>query len=535
MDIPEEIILIVDDDELNSELLGEYVNFLGYSTVFASSGRQGLERIGPDIAVVLLDVMMPEMDGFEVTRRIREHPTCPDLPVILVTALTDRDDKLRGVEAGANDFITKPIDPAELRVRLNAQVKMKRAKEALEAAREYEVAIAAEIQSTLLQGEPPADIPNVSIAVFTASSAKIDGDFYHFFVYNDRQFDIAVGDVMGKGIPAAVLGAAAKSAIQQAISRIVVDHPGWLPDPTDIVGRVHRNMTPHLIPLNTFVTLAYAHVDLDKQRLALVDCGHTSMVHYQSAEEKAILVSGDNLPLGVIVNEILLSTEVSFLEGDIFVLYSDGITEAEDLGGAMFGASRLSEVITKHHEDGAEGIVQAIRSAVEAFTGTSAVSDDVTCVALKIEISPLQSNSQRSLNIVSSLDCLQSVSLFVRDSCAHRSDLMVEDIDALELVVNEAVVNIIDHGYNGQSDQPISINVEMIPGAVSISIYDWAAHFDRSTAASPTFDGSRFDGFGLFIIDQSTTEATFTRDLNGRNCSTFIRTIPFIKGPKSQG
>ncbi len=124
-------ILVVDDEIQNLDLLEYLLESLGYKAVPAQSGQEALERLAPDIDLVLLDVMMPMMDGFEVARRIREHTEFGDLPIIMVTVLTGKEDRLRAVEAGANDFITKPVDKVELRVRMRSLLKMKWAQDAI--------------------------------------------------------------------------------------------------------------------------------------------------------------------------------------------------------------------------------------------------------------------------------------------------------------------------------------------------------------------------------------------------------------------
>jgi len=121
----------VDDEPLNQELLGDHVEILGHVPVTAASGTEALAALDAGISLVLLDVMMPGMDGFAVTRAIRAHPTCSNVPVIICTALDSRADRLSGVEAGANDFISKPIDKTELRVRLSSLLQMKDAQDAL--------------------------------------------------------------------------------------------------------------------------------------------------------------------------------------------------------------------------------------------------------------------------------------------------------------------------------------------------------------------------------------------------------------------
>lgn len=125
-------LLIVDDEPLNRELLAALVESLGHVSEEAASGEEALDRLGPDIDLVLLDVRMPDMDGFQVAQAIRAHPQCGRVPIIMVTALSSRQDRLCAVEAGANDFITKPIDRVELRVRTDSLLRMKCAQDAVE-------------------------------------------------------------------------------------------------------------------------------------------------------------------------------------------------------------------------------------------------------------------------------------------------------------------------------------------------------------------------------------------------------------------
>jgi cyclic di-GMP phosphodiesterase len=129
-------LLIVDDEPFNRDLLEGLSELLGYDSATAAGGVEALDRLAPDIDLVLLDGMMPTMDGFEVARRMREHPTCGDIPIVMVTALSSKEDRLRAVEAGANDFITKPVDRTELRVRVASLLKMKAAQDALKRHRE---------------------------------------------------------------------------------------------------------------------------------------------------------------------------------------------------------------------------------------------------------------------------------------------------------------------------------------------------------------------------------------------------------------
>jgi putative two-component system response regulator len=124
-------ILVVDDVEQNRLLVGTLVRSLGYDVETASDGHDALARLADGIDLVLLDVMMPGLSGYDVVRRMRREPQWSDLPVIMVTALDSREDRVQAVAAGANDFIAKPVDKTELLVRIGSQLRLKEAQDAL--------------------------------------------------------------------------------------------------------------------------------------------------------------------------------------------------------------------------------------------------------------------------------------------------------------------------------------------------------------------------------------------------------------------
>jgi putative two-component system response regulator len=124
-------ILVVDDVDHNRTLMENLVRSLGYEVETAREGHEALAKLPLDIDLILLDVMMPGIDGYEVARRVRADGSFSDLPIIMVTALDSREDRVRAVEAGANDFIAKPVDRTELLVRVSSQLRLKEAQDAL--------------------------------------------------------------------------------------------------------------------------------------------------------------------------------------------------------------------------------------------------------------------------------------------------------------------------------------------------------------------------------------------------------------------
>ena len=276
----------------------------------------------------------------------------------------------------------------------------------LEDARDREATIGFRIQQMMLLTQPPTDVPGLQVAALTIPSQRIDGDFYDFFKHENQCLDVMVADVMGKGIPAALLAAAAKSNFLEALCHLIaMNRSGQMPEPKEIVTLAHADMVRQLIDLESFVTLTYARLDLSRRRLDLVDRGHTGMMVLRAATGACETVHGDNLPLGIREGEIFDQIGVSFEPGDLFVFYSDGITEARSLSGELYGADRLAECIRCNRELGPpEALVGAIRQAVVAFAQSDRLTDDLTCVVMRVGSAP-QPLAHAELDIASDLSC----------------------------------------------------------------------------------------------------------------------------------
>ena len=270
---------------------------------------------------------------------------------------------------------------------LNAELEERvRARTAdLEAARDREATIGFRIQQMLLLTQPPTDVPGLQVAALTMPSQRIDGDFYDFFRHENQCLDVMVADVMGKGIPAALVAAATKSNFLEALCHLTaMSRSGQLPEPKEIVTLAHADMVRQLIELESFVTLCYARFDLSRRHLDLVDCGHTGMMIVRAATGACEILHGDNLPLGIREGEIFDQIAVTFEPGDLFLFFSDGITEMRNLAGDLYGADRLSECVRINRGLEPTALVDAIRRAAVAFAGSDRLSDDLTCVAVKV-------------------------------------------------------------------------------------------------------------------------------------------------------
>ena len=528
-------VLIAEDEAISRRLLQSYLERWGHEVVAARNGAEAWNLFqSVEFPIVISDWMMPEMDGLELIRRIRACHRRGYVYAILVTSKSQTEDIIAGMDAGADDFVAKPYDQDELRVRLRAgqrlielETALLTSLEGLAQARECEVEIGAKIQQTLLLGQPPRNLRGVRVAALSIPSQQIDGDFYDFFEHHARRLDVVVGDVMGKGVPAALLGAAIKSQFLRALSHLIsLSDRETLPEPEEIVTFIHTEVTKQFIGLEIFATLCYARFDLERRRIDFVDCGHTKTIHFHQRTGTYEMLEGENMPLGFSEREIYQQVFAPLELGDVFFFYSDGVTEAQNEANELFGVDRLIELITTNGRLQPEELIDRVRMAVVAFSHSETFADDFTCVAIKVEDSSDEPTiAHAELEVSSDLAQLAPIRAFVQGFCRDRlSPPLSEDrINQLELAVTEATSNIIRHAYHGRSDQRIEIEANAFADRVVLRLYHLGDAFDLEAVTPPKFDGSREGGFGVYIIAQSVDEVRYDRDKCGRNCICLVK------------
>jgi len=265
----------------------------------------------------------------------------------------------------------------------------KRVQEQLAAARDQELAIGSEIQQRLLVGRPPRSLPRIDIAANTIPTLQVDGDFYDFVEFNETCVDVFLGDVMGKGVPAALLGAATKAETLRAISHLVCSQaeqppPHALPTPETIINALHEEMCGRLITVGSFVTMIYARFDLAAMRMDYVDCGHTPTIFYRSRIGTCEPLKGRNTPLGFHEKEIYKQSSIHLVPGDAILFYSDGFMESANALGQEFGVNRLAKVLAAHAHESAAKMVEILYETIIAYAGDNAHNDDLTCMVVKL-------------------------------------------------------------------------------------------------------------------------------------------------------
>jgi serine phosphatase RsbU (regulator of sigma subunit) len=401
-------VLVVDDVPENLELLEAILVSRGFSVFSATSGQQALDMVdssSPD--VILLDVMMPFMDGFEVTRRIRANPQLPYIPIVLVTALQDGDSLLTGLEAGADEFLTKPYSQAELVARVRALVRLKQSnQQLLEAAEENRrlnqllqtenLRMSTELERTreaqlrlMPQIAPPFN--GVSFNAHYNPALEVGGDYYDYFPLDDRRLVVLVGDAVGKG-GAAVLGVAiTKSLIAAEFSKLAEklkqnnngDGQGVLDfNPAILLARVNDVMCSTLESSQTEITLWCGLVDLEHRVIRYANAGHAFpyICQYRHGENLLLELKQGGLPLGLFGGAEYVVREVNYERGDRLVLYSDGITEGQNKNGRLFGNERLAEALLEMGGAGPKDLCDKVLAELDKFCEGEPQSDDRTLV-----------------------------------------------------------------------------------------------------------------------------------------------------------
>jgi len=384
-------ILVVDDEADINTILSVTLRRAGYEVISAADGLEAVEvvqRHAPDL--ILLDVMMPRADGLEALRRIREHPPAAHTPVIMLTAKGALTDKMKGFERGADDYVAKPFEPAEVLARVQALLKRTAqsrvvrpllsvlgdwftAERMAQFGRDLEAA--RDIQQRLLP-PVPARVAGLEAGAVLRSSTIVGGDFFDIFPMGER-LGVVVGDVSGKGIPAALLMVMVRTLLRE-IARDLVD-------PADVLTRLNASLCRDMPP-SMFVTVMLAALDpAEAGRVVLAGGGHPDPVVVRAAGGAAVasLGAAGGTVLGVFPDSAFGQIELTLAEpGDTLVLLTDGILEAPSEDGHRPGIPALLPLLERERALSAQALAHRLTADVLA-RGGSRLQDDMTVFVLK--------------------------------------------------------------------------------------------------------------------------------------------------------
>ncbi len=392
----------------------------------------------------------------------------------------------------------------------------------LEESYQRELLLRRRIQETLLFGKRPENVRGLSVGIASFPSNQVDGDFYDFFEYSSHCLDVVVGDIMGKGTTAALLGAATKNHFLRARTQLPPGVNGRLPDPADIVNQVHAEVTPEFArpDIGVFVTLFYARFDMNAGVCTFVDCGHTKTLQLHLDGDHCGTLEGENMPVGVLIQEHYEQHCTVFAPGDVFVIYSDGITEAHNPEGLYFGVEGIENVVLEcRHRDSGE-IVSTIIERTSEFTQGGGLSDDATCLVVKI--APVKA---AACTLAAALDQIESARSIVQAFFANLSHAEVpeEVIIKAELGMVEALTNIVKHAFRFEEGHTVDMRLEAYSDRVCIRFDYDGPYFAPGTVVAPNEEDLAESGYGLFIVEQCFSQVEYFKAEDRRSAVLMTR------------
>jgi sigma-B regulation protein RsbU (phosphoserine phosphatase) len=365
-------VLIVDDAPENIQvLMGTLKN--QYAIVAATSGEKALKLAvaEPQPDLILLDIMMPGMDGFEVCQRLKTDASTCEIPVIFLSALDDTVNKVKGFSIGAVDYISKPFHPEEVLVRVNTHLTIYRLSQEVQAQRdqlENELKIVSELQRKLLPERLP-DIRGLKVAVHYETSRYAGGDYYDVVKLADDRCGLLVADSEGHSAPATVMMAMTCSLFRSC------------PDLHDQPDRVLDFINTHLCKVNkeSFVTALYAVYDSNSRILRISRAGHPLPILFKPSENSAreVFCKGVFM-MGVEPYNYVPVTEIRLDAGDRLLLYTDGAPERLNPERRLYGEENLFRQMERSVGlDDPQILLKYIVQDLEDFSGGLPPDDDI--------------------------------------------------------------------------------------------------------------------------------------------------------------
>jgi len=374
-------VLLVDDEPANIQIVNSILKDV-YKTRIATSGAKALELANqvPAPDLILLDVMMPEMNGYEVCSHLKSADHTRDIPVIFLTGQTDIDDETKGFEVGAVDYIHKPFSPAVVQARVRTHLVLRGMREQLASQLQTirgEMNTARQIQLSILPSKIPA-IKGLEISARYIPMTSVAGDFYDFIPIDENRIGILVADVSGHGMPAALISSMLKIALDGQTS--------CASEPARVLAGLNKSLCGKF--QGHFVTAIYVVVDTKRKSILYAGAGHPPFIKWDHSAKEARDFVENGLFLGFFPEATYTAIEISFEPGDIGVLYTDGIPEMSDPSEEQFGTDRLKQFLQDNHDLSPEQFVDALLNELSRWSNPASgrePEDDITLLAFHFD------------------------------------------------------------------------------------------------------------------------------------------------------
>jgi len=400
-------ILVAEDNPSTLQALRHHLEAWGHEVVLAQDGAAAWQLFQTEeFFMVISDWVMPGMDGLELVRRIRAYPRPGYAFVILLTVKSETADLVQGIEAGADDFITKPFNPNELRARLLAGERIIRLQQALlQRNRELEAAnarissanqrlmedrqIAANSQKAFLPTDLPK-VPGFQFAWVFQPCEELAGDMFNVFRLDESHVALYLLDVSGHGVSAALLAVTLSRLLSPTLAKPsllkerIQDSPGYrLVPPAEVARHLNQQFTSQTLN-SQFFTLLYGILDLRTRDFRYVSAGHPGPL-LLARDGTSNLLAGGPPAIGIFEAPVYREHAFSLQPGDRLYLYSDGLLETVNANGQIFGEALVRQTLGQSRSRSLQESLSSLMKAAQDWRGRIELTDDISVLAAEVE------------------------------------------------------------------------------------------------------------------------------------------------------
>ena len=384
-----ETILVVDDDKTNRSLLSIILKKAGYRVIEAEDGQDAIKKsLDTPVDLVLLDIMMPNMDGYEACRRMKEDPRTRDIPVIFLSAKTETRDKIMGLESDGADYVTKPFDKGEVLARVRSQLRIRSlTREVIEKQKhlDNDLKVAAGIQQSLLPSREMPGESNLKWAWRFRPCEEIGGDIFNILRLDENHYAVYMLDVSGHGVPSALITVSVSQMLQPhtntLIKRIINAGSGYeIVAPVDVLKRLDREYP--IERFDKYFTLVYMLIDTERGLLRYSNAGHPPPLLIRTDGTVKELEKGGPM-IGLNGALPFEEEEIPLDPGDRIILYTDGVIEYEKTDLNFYGEERFHTAIKRSAGLNIDALSGAIMEDLMTFGEGAPPRDDITLLAIE--------------------------------------------------------------------------------------------------------------------------------------------------------
>ncbi len=369
-------VLVIDDSKLNRAIVKNTLIKMGINVKEACDGLEGLDALKNErFDLVLVDIIMPNLDGFGFIERFKNNTSGGFIPVILMTGSEDLNSKIKGLNIGADDFLLKPLNEKELTARVNSLLRLKGAHDELfekNMTIKKELEIAKRVQQFIIPKDfTHIQYPNVSGRYLPIED--IGGDFFDCYKLQDGNRGFLIADVTGHGIPAALV---------MTMSKMIFNiYSSQHDSASSLMSKVNNELRGMLLD-NQYITAFYVIYDDTAGTIKFTNAGHVRPMYFRKSKGRVMGLDTNGLFIGIKDDTYYEEKSIKVEKGDRLLLYTDGITEIKNSQKEEYGENRLAKFMIENSDKSEDNFCDALLEEINQFTSIESRNDDIAFMSI---------------------------------------------------------------------------------------------------------------------------------------------------------